>query len=111
MKNEHHYTVKNTTVEHPNINNHPTSYYLTRIYEDHNTYESAKQQDHSPYNHNVVQKAFINVIFAKQVHEVAFAHKLKTTRNTVQRKKNVVVSSHNLDNPSRRKNKSIFSSN
>lgn len=72
--NTEQYTVKNTMVYNPCLENQPMNYSLTqRIYEDQHSYESEKQQDHSPYNHNVVQKAFINVIFAKQIHEVAFA--------------------------------------
>ncbi len=67
------YTVKNTMVDSQNLDNHPTNFYPTQICEDQHNYASDKQQDQPLYNHNVIRKAFINVIFAERIHQVAFA--------------------------------------
>ncbi|GIN58374.1 hypothetical protein [Lederbergia ruris] len=73
MKTEQ-YTVKNSMVYNSGLENKPINFFRTlRIYEDQHNYETEKQQDHFPYDHNVVKRAFIDVIFFKQVHQAAFA--------------------------------------
>lgn len=64
--------VENELVYQKNWSRSLTNFYFTQeAHENPNTYESDSDKDNF-YSYNIIKKAFINVIFAERVHQVAF---------------------------------------
>ncbi len=71
------YKVENFKVYDRNLEKNSEHFYFSLlntqvIHENHDDYKSDNEHKKPKYNHNVIQKAFINVIFAERVHQVAF---------------------------------------